>query len=89
MKKLWCKVSIYAYAIVLEYQYVFIQIVRCEEDMARITVLIDDELDRRVRTEISRSGGKKGDLAKTVEEALLQWVMKREKASATKKKGEE
>jgi Arc/MetJ-type ribon-helix-helix transcriptional regulator len=55
--------------------------------MARITVNLDDELDRRLRTEISKSGGKKGDLAITVQEALRLWLSQREKAAAGKKKG--
>jgi Arc/MetJ-type ribon-helix-helix transcriptional regulator len=53
--------------------------------MARITVNLDDELDRKVRTEISKSGGKKGDLAITVQEALRMWLSQREKKTAATK----
>ncbi len=52
--------------------------------MAKITVQIDDDLDIKVRTEISRSGGKKGDLSKTVEEALRLWLARAEKATPKK-----
>ncbi len=44
--------------------------------MSKITVSINDALERTVRTEISRSGGKKGDLSKTVEAALRLWLSK-------------
>lgn len=45
--------------------------------MARITVQLDDKLDREVRTEISKRGGRKGDLALTVAEALRLWLAQR------------
>jgi Arc/MetJ-type ribon-helix-helix transcriptional regulator len=56
-------------------------------NMAKLTVSINDELDRKVRTAISASGGKKGDLSKTVEEALQMWLSPKEKKTATAKKG--
>jgi Arc/MetJ-type ribon-helix-helix transcriptional regulator len=53
-------------------------------NMAKITVSINDELDRKVRTAISAEGGKKGDLSKTVEEALRMWLSPREKKKTKK-----
>jgi hypothetical protein len=42
--------------------------------MARWTIQIDDKTDRAVRTHIARSGGKKGDLSKFVEQAVKRAV---------------
>lgn len=53
-------------------------------NMAKLTVSINDELDRKVRTAISAGGGKKGDLSKTVEEALRMWLSPKEKKTAKK-----
>lgn len=49
-------------------------ILRIEVLMARITVKIDDEVERKVRMKIAKHGGKKGDLAKAVEDALKLWI---------------
>ncbi|MDD1744358.1 MAG: ribbon-helix-helix domain-containing protein [Candidatus Methanoperedens sp.] len=46
--------------------------------MARITVKIDDEIEKKVRMKIAKHGGKKGDLAKAVEEALKLWLEHKE-----------
>ena len=46
--------------------------------MGRIVVVIDDELDKKIRSDIAARGGKKGDLSKTMEEAIDLWVMKSE-----------
>lgn len=43
-------------------------------DMGRIVVEIDDELERKLRLEVARRGGKKGELSNTLEEALSLWV---------------
>ncbi len=43
--------------------------------MARITVKIDDNLEKQVRIKIAHMGGKKGNLAKTVEEGLVLWLL--------------
>ncbi|MBN1683569.1 hypothetical protein JW865_08475 [Candidatus Bathyarchaeota archaeon] len=43
--------------------------------MGRISVLITDELEKKLRFKtIERFGGKKGDLSKAVEEAVEKWV---------------
>ena len=43
--------------------------------MGRITVEVPDELERKLRFKtIDRFGGKKGDLSKSVEEAVKKWV---------------
>jgi Arc/MetJ-type ribon-helix-helix transcriptional regulator len=59
--------------------YIYILYYTYTDIMARITVKLDDDLDRAVRTEISKRGGKKGDLAITVQEALRLWLEKKEK----------
>ena len=46
--------------------------------MGRIVVVIDDELDKKIRSDIAARGGKKGDLSKTIEEAIDLWVIKSE-----------
>lgn len=43
--------------------------------MARITVKIDDTVEKQVRIRLAYMGGKKGDLAKAVEEGLLLWLL--------------
>ncbi len=48
--------------------------------MGYINVRIDDEIEKKLRMEIARHGGKKGDLAKAVEEALKLWLEQEEKA---------
>jgi len=43
----------------------------------KLTVMIPDELDKRLRVEIAkRMGGRKGDLTKAVIEALELWLKK-------------
>ncbi len=49
--------------------------------MSRITVKVDDEIERKVRTKIAKQGGKKGDLAKTVEDALKLWLAEEKQTS--------
>ncbi len=46
--------------------------------MGRIVVKIDDELERKIRLEIAERGGKKGDLSKTIEEAIDLWIIESE-----------
>jgi len=46
--------------------------------MGRICVELPDELEKRLRFKIiERFGGKKGDLARSVEEAVQTWVAKK------------
>ncbi len=42
--------------------------------MGKITIDLDDDLERQIRVQIAMRGGKKGDLTKTVEEALKLWL---------------
>lgn len=42
--------------------------------MARLNVTIDDELEKRLRVEVAKRGGKKGDLAKAVQEGIELWL---------------
>ena len=43
--------------------------------MGRISVELSDELEKKLRFRtIERFGGKKGDLSKSVEEAVKKWV---------------
>jgi hypothetical protein len=45
--------------------------------MGRISVELSDELEKKLRFKtIERFGGKKGDLARAVEEAVKTWVAK-------------
>lgn len=47
--------------------------------MGRICVEISDELERQLRFKtVEKFGGKKGDLARAVEEALKIWIIKKE-----------
>ena len=47
--------------------------------MARISVYIPDELEKKLRFKtIEEYGGRKGDLSKAVEEAINTWVAKEE-----------
>jgi hypothetical protein len=46
--------------------------------MGRISVDLPDELEKQLRFKtIERFGGKKGDLSKSVEEAIRTWVSKK------------
>ena len=51
--------------------------------MARITVKIDDTVEKQVRIRLAYMGGKKGDLAKAVEEGLLLWLFDKAKEDAS------
>ena len=45
--------------------------------MGRIGVALSDELEKKLRFKtIERFGGKKGDLSRSVEEAVKAWVAK-------------
>jgi hypothetical protein len=45
--------------------------------MGRISVLLPDELEKKLRFKtVERFGGKKGDLSRAVEEAIETWVTK-------------
>jgi hypothetical protein len=44
-------------------------------EMGRIGVDIPDELEKKLRLKtIERFGGRKGDLSRAVEEAVIKWV---------------
>lgn len=48
--------------------------------MGRITLTLNDDLDKRLRQAVSETlGFKKGNLQIAVEEALNQWIMKQAK----------
>lgn len=44
------------------------------EYMGRITIDIDDDLEKQVRVRVAEKGGKKGDLTKAMEEGLRLWL---------------
>ena len=45
--------------------------------MARIDAVINDNLEQKFRIEITkRLGGRKGDLAKALEQAIDDWIQK-------------
>ncbi len=51
--------------------------------MGKLTVIIDDELERKFRIAIAEKGGKRGDLTIAIEEAIQLWIeMQKKKASA-------
>ena len=46
-------------------------------ELGRIAVDLPDELEKKLRLKtILRFGGRKGDLSKAVEEAIMEWVAK-------------
>jgi hypothetical protein len=48
-------------------------------ELGRIAVDLPDELEKKLRLKtIDRFGGRKGDLSKAVEEAIMEWVAKQE-----------
>jgi len=44
--------------------------------MAKIFIVIDDEVERRLRLAVVLLGGKRGDLSTTIEEAVEDWLKK-------------
>ncbi|MGO9646362.1 MAG: hypothetical protein ACLPY5_16640 [Candidatus Bathyarchaeia archaeon] len=44
--------------------------------MAKIFIVIDDEVERRLRLGVVLLGGKRGDLSSTIEEAVEDWLKK-------------
>ncbi len=48
--------------------------------MGRITVVISDEMEKKLRLEaLETFGGRKGDLSRAVEEAIKNWVTSKKK----------
>lgn len=51
--------------------------------MARINLVIDDELDKQFRNEVNRRlGMKKGNIKIAIEEAMMAWMDQTEKSLA-------
>ena len=47
--------------------------------MARISVMLSDELEKKLRLKtVEEYGGRKGDLSRAVEEAVKTWIAKEE-----------
>ncbi|MFI5450015.1 MAG: hypothetical protein ACHQ03_09685 [Candidatus Bathyarchaeia archaeon] len=44
--------------------------------MGRIFIVIDDNVERRLRLAVVLLGGRKGDLSSTIEEAIEYWLNK-------------
>ncbi len=44
--------------------------------MGRIFIVIDDNVERRLRLAVVLRGGKKGELSSTIEEAIEYWLKK-------------
>lgn len=42
--------------------------------MAKITISIDDDLEKQVRVRVAEKGGKKGDLSKAIEAGVRLWL---------------
>jgi len=47
--------------------------------MGKLTVVIDDDLDKRLRVAIAENGGKHGDLKVAIEDVIKLWLIKRKK----------
>jgi hypothetical protein len=48
--------------------------------LGRITVVISDEMEKKLRLEaLETFGGRKGDLSRAVEEAIKNWVTSKKK----------
>ena len=48
-------------------------------NMGKLTVVINDDLDKKFRVAIAENGGKHGDLKVTIEEVIKLWLIKRKK----------
>ena len=46
--------------------------------MGKLTITINDELERQLRIAIAKKGGKKGDLSKAIEEGIKLWLKTQE-----------
>ena len=44
--------------------------------MGKLFIVIDDEVERRLRLATVLRGGRKGDLSATIEEAVEEWLKK-------------
>ena len=42
--------------------------------MGKITIILNDELEQKLRVAIASKGGKKGDLTKSIEEGIRLWL---------------
>jgi len=47
--------------------------------MGKLFIVIDDEVERRLRLATVLRGGRKGDLSATIEEAVEAWLKKHSK----------
>lgn len=52
--------------------------------MGRINIVLPDDLERRLRVSVAESGGKKGDLSGSIEQAIKEWL---EKFDAAERRG--
>ncbi|MFA9437119.1 MAG: ribbon-helix-helix domain-containing protein [Candidatus Bathyarchaeota archaeon] len=53
--------------------------------LGRITVVISDEMEKKLRLEaLEIYGGRKGDLSRAVEEAIKNWVTSKKKGRPTR-----
>jgi len=48
--------------------------------MGRINIVLNDDIERKLRVAIATSGGKKGDLSESIEHAIKEWLEKNEQA---------
>ncbi len=44
--------------------------------LGKLFIVIDDEVERRLRLAVVLRGGRKGDLSSTIEEAVEEWLKK-------------
>jgi hypothetical protein len=47
--------------------------------MGRINIVLDDEVEHKLRVAVATGGGKKGDLSGSIEEAIKEWLQRNER----------
>jgi hypothetical protein len=54
--------------------------------MGRINIVLADDVEKRLRVAVAQSGGKKGDLSGSIEDAILEWLQKDDRTDKRTKK---
>jgi Arc/MetJ-type ribon-helix-helix transcriptional regulator len=47
--------------------------------MARINVVLPDDIEHKLRVAVAQEGGKKGDLSEAIEKAILEWIQRNDR----------
>jgi Arc/MetJ-type ribon-helix-helix transcriptional regulator len=56
------------------------------DNMGRINIVLNDNVERKLRVAIATSGGKKGDLSESIEQAITEWLEKNEQTEGKRRK---